>query len=700
MNREGGIMEPVLHYDGRQKLFWFQDKRVGSLPGSFKVRTEQGSALAFPDAYPRNYIALQHFKQVFPNGRATSSAVERINDIKNVRSRLDSTETVSKYGRLFTRSPYAHQKTAMEYMLQYPRLMLLLEQGLGKTFISYMAIRIMKEMGIPHKTIIVCPRIVLRNWVLEVREHTDMHVIPYYGSPEQRKEQREVIRTSEWDMLVTTFDMLMSKTKEPTKQIFSSVWSKLSKERREKYAQKWLTARHVSSDEYTALLRDSGTKAYLDNAAKIIRKLPKSVLPLRELHEFEQEADSGKFFLSTGYSLLVVDEASRIIDHTSARSHAIELLSASAQRVYLLSGTICVGRPTDLYMPTRILDTSILGMNWTTFKKQFCVTSRDNEHIITGYKNLETLKLKTDPYILSMSRDECLELPERIFMQRYTVLSENSQVLYNKIVALEKVVLDGGAEISTAITIQKINKLNQVLSGFLMANDDRKALCGECKNLLACVSTGVEPGSATCIRKGEITSQRVVIPLDNPKLDLLEEDITENPADKIIIWAWYRYDIESIKQLLDKKRISYITADMKNCDTLFNADPDMQVFVGQTKQGIGITLNAATTTIYYSHGPDLEARLQSMDRNYRIGQNKKVIVKDYVCVGTIEENMLSLLQHKKSVRDFMQEKVDCLYCSDFQVCMKSGNLKMKAGCEHYTAKLAASQKVSLHIGGV
>ena len=690
-------MEPVLHYDPKQKLFWVPDATIS---GSFRIRTNQGSASAFPDTYPRNYIALQHFKQAFPHGRATASAVERITDIKNIRSKLDLSETVSRYSRLFIRSPYEHQKTAMEYMIQYSRLMLLLEQGLGKTFISYMAIRIMKEMRIPHKAIIVCPRIVLQNWLLEVREHTDMCILPYYGSPEQRKEQREVIRTSEWDIVVTTFDMLVNKSKEPTKQIFASVWSALSKERREQYAQKWLSEQHVSCDEYKELLKNSGTKAYLNNAAKVMKKLHRRVLPLRELHELEQEADSVKFFLSTGYSLLVVDEASRIIDRTSARSHAIELLASSAQRVYMLSGTICVGRPTDLFMPAKILDSSILGMNWTTFKKHFCVTNKYNDHIITGYKNLESLKLKIDPYILSMSRDECIELPERIFMQRYTGLSRASRNLYNQIVTLPKVVLKDDAEISTSITIQKINKLSQVLSGFLMANDDRKALCGECEKLTACVNAGVEPGSQACICKDKVDLKRVVIHLDNPKLDLLEEDISENPNEKIIIWAWYRYDIEAIKQLLDKKNIGYVTADIKKCDTIFNESPDIRVFVGQTKQGIGITLNAATTTIYYSHGPDLEARLQSMDRNYRIGQSKKVIVKDYVCSGTIEENMLVLLQHKKSVRNFMQEKVDCLYCANFQQCIRTGNLMMKAGCAHYTEKLAASQKISLRIGEI
>ena len=67
-------------------------------------------------------------------------------------------------------------------------------------------------------------------------------------------------------------------------------------------------------------------------------------------------------------------------------------------------------------------------------------------------------------------------------------------------------------------------------------------------------------------------------------------------------------------------------------------DPECRFFVGNTQTGgYGITLTAATTTIYYSNNYDLEKRLQSEDRNHRIGQNSNV---HYIDIG-LKENIES-----------------------------------------------------------
>ena len=146
---------------------------------------------------------------------------------------------------------------------------------------------------------------------------------------------------------------------------------------------------------------------------------------------------------------------------------------------------------------------------------------------------------------------------------------------------------------------------------------------------------------------------------------------------------------------MKQNKIGFVTAGDQNCDTRFNEDPNVRVFLGQTRQGIGITLNAATVTIYFSHGPDLEARLQSMDRNYRIGQKNSVIVHDYVCAGSVEETMLELLEHKENVKDFMQSDMDCLGCKNRLGCNMIGH--RTNDCPYASDILSAEAKKMLRI---
>ena len=83
-------------------------------------------------------------------------------------------------------------------------------------------------------------------------------------------------------------------------------------------------------------------------------------------------------------------------------------------------------------------------------------------------------------------------------------------------------------------------------------------------------------------------------------------------------------------------------------------DPDspLRFFVGHPKTGgYGITLNQASTVIYYSNSYDLESRLQSEDRAHRIGQKKSVTYVDLIAPETIDEKIVEALRSKINLAD-------------------------------------------------
>jgi SNF2 family DNA or RNA helicase len=75
-----------------------------------------------------------------------------------------------------------------------------------------------------------------------------------------------------------------------------------------------------------------------------------------------------------------------------------------------------------------------------------------------------------------------------------------------------------------------------------------------------------------------------------------------------------------------------------------------RVFIGQPQSGgIGLTLTAAETVIYYSNDFNLETRLQSEDRAHRIGTKRHVVYIDLIAQDTIDETIARSLQAKTNV---------------------------------------------------
>lgn len=72
-----------------------------------------------------------------------------------------------------------------------------------------------------------------------------------------------------------------------------------------------------------------------------------------------------------------------------------------------------------------------------------------------------------------------------------------------------------------------------------------------------------------------------------------------------------------------------------------------RAFVGHpAAAGVGLTLTAAQTAIYFSNGFSLEQRIQSEDRCHRKGTRTNIVYIDLVAENTIDESIASALVKK------------------------------------------------------
>ena len=141
------------------------------------------------------------------------------------------------------------------------------------------------------------------------------------------------------------------------------------------------------------------------------------------------------------------------------------------------------------------------------------------------------------------------------------------------------------------------------------------------------------------------------------KLNALSDliDSAMENGQKVVVIARFVPEIHDITKMLEAKGIRYaqISGEIKDRDdqvAAFQHDPDCRVFVGQiATAGLGITLTAASTMIFYSLDYSMANFDQCRARIHRVGQRNACTYYFLVARNTIDERVLQALRDKSNL---------------------------------------------------
>ena len=332
------------------------------------------------------------------------------------------------------------------------------------------------------------------------------------------------------------------------------------------------------------------------------------------------------FCYQNAENIVIIDESTTIKNRKAARTKNIIALQRRAKYRRILTGSPITKSPMDLFSQCGFLAEKALGFNsYFAFQARYAnVQKRTMGHRsfqqITGYRRLDELSEKLDRFSSRVLKEECLDLPVKVYVRREIELTPEQERLYKQMKKLALAKLESGELATTASVLTQIMRLQQICCGHLQPDD----------------------GEIQLIKNNRL----------NELLDLSEE-----LQGKAIIWATYTHDIQQIACALrdrfgpDSVATYYGATPQDERQEIVNRFQDrndpLRFFIGQPKTGgYGITLTAANTVIYYSNSYDLEIRLQSEDRAHRIGQTNKVTYIDLVSPNTIDERILEALRNK------------------------------------------------------
>ena len=334
-----------------------------------------------------------------------------------------------------------------------------------------------------------------------------------------------------------------------------------------------------------------------------------------------------KKFLDSHRTLMAVDESTTIKNPDAKRTKNICNLSILSKYRRILTGSPVTKSPLDLYKQCDFLKEELLGHgSYYTFRTRYAIMKTANfggksVQIVVGYRNLDELSEKLRPFSYRVLKDDCLDLPDKIYMKRTVQLSSEQKKVYEQMKQMALAEMNGKM-MSTATVLTQLMRLHQITCGHFTADD----------------------GSIQKIKSN--------------RLDELM-DVLEEIEGKVVIWAHYQNDVETIVEHLKKKYGDNSIVDyygrtrpenrQSNIDK-FQKDEGCRFFIGTPATGgYGITLTQASNVIYYSNGYDLEKRMQSEDRAHRIGQKKSVTYVDMIADDTVDEKIVKSLRKKVNI---------------------------------------------------
>ena len=468
----------------------------------------------------------------------------------------------------FKTKPYAHQITALEKSWDKDEYAYFMEMGTGKSKVLVDNIAMLYDKGKINGALIIAPKGVYNNWFAgEIPTHLPSHIQP--------------------TMVLWTASI--SKTKQK---------------------------------EYDSLF-ETGHDLHI-----LIMNVESFSTPKGK--EFAYK------FLSCHKTLMAVDESTTIKNPTAKRTKAITSLGKLALYKRILTGSPVTKSPLDLYSQCNFLNEELLdGGSYYAFRNRYAIMKNHNfggrrVQLIVAYQKLDELASILKDFSYRVLKEECLDLPPKVYIKREIELSKDQLQAYSTMKSAALALLKGKMATAPHVLTQMM-RLHQITCGHLK-NDD---------------------GTITEIKNNRIK-------------ELLK--VLEDTNGKVIIWANYIHDIENIVKAISTTKdeegqpiygpkcvVQYYggtsTADRADAITKFqDLNSEVKFFVGNAQTaGYGITLTAASTVIYYSNGYDLEKRLQSEDRAHRIGQEKSVTYIDFIAPKTVDEKIVKALRNKINI---------------------------------------------------
>lgn len=328
----------------------------------------------------------------------------------------------------------------------------------------------------------------------------------------------------------------------------------------------------------------------------------------------------------------IIDESSDMKSPKSKVSKELVDFAQTLKRFYLLSGTPAPNGEQEYYMQLRAVDYYGIQQSYSQFKEHYFVNMSYNPQ----YEKLALRPDKKDElfslirkYALYVDKEDVLTTPGRTFHEVEFEMPAELKKHYNKLKNELYMEVGDGLRITAPSAAAKLNKLNQVTSGFIIDTQAVKE------------------------NKFYNEDRTELYQLSGYRFAKLIDLLGQIGDEQVLIWANYKAEFRIIQRALgDSCRCVYgetTLAEKNEAIKLFKEGKIQYLIANPASADKGLTLTNAHISIYFSLNWSYELFKQSMERIYGDVMKQPKHCDYYVMIakGTIDRVLYSdVLQGK------------------------------------------------------
>jgi SNF2 family DNA or RNA helicase len=328
-----------------------------------------------------------------------------------------------------------------------------------------------------------------------------------------------------------------------------------------------------------------------------------------------------EYFDKVGFTGCIVDESSVMKSNKSQQSKELVDFAHTLERFYLLSGTPAPNGEWEYFMQLRAIDYYSMPSSYTKFKEHYFINTSYNpqfEKLMLRGDRRDDLMSLIKKYALYIDKEDVLTTPGRTFeevnIEMPKELMQHYRLLKNKLY-LEV----GDKQITAPSAAAKLNKLNQVSSGFVIDTQAVKE------------------------NKFYDEDQQEVYLLSSYRFEALKSILALHGDAQVLIWANYRAEFEIICSMLGDKCAAVYgatkIADKNRAIQDFKSGRIRYLIANPASADKGLTLTNCHICVYFSLSWSYELFKQSMERIYGDISKQPEHCLYYVIIadGTIDE---------------------------------------------------------------
>ena len=352
----------------------------------------------------------------------------------------------------------------------------------------------------------------------------------------------------------------------------------------------------------------------------------------RESREARMRKSKGRAARLTGvrerlWDFVAVDECHALKNASSKRTRNVRMLRSKFRMA--LTGTPMDGRLEELHSVMEFVCPGLLGSK-TRFMQRHAET--DFWGKVIKYKRIAEVRNKIAPYFIRrLKKDVLNDLPDKVYSNRIVELTPAEEKVYLQLAENGHEATEDATAMVCVIRCKQFCNSPHLLADALEKGD-----------------TDVSPKVIKQLRK-----------LKQSKLDslreILQEVIVEN-GHKVLIFSQYAEMVKVLMEIFDEMDLSYLCIwgatpkkDRADYQEKFNTDKSIDIMVGTEAMSTGLNFTSADYVINFDDNWAPAYMAQREDRAHRIGQRNVVTVINFICRGTIEERIRTVLYQKSKI---------------------------------------------------